>query len=434
MKSNISDRKLSRIAQLCEGFSKLSRIERENRLIEMGFLTQEDIKILRQENVLNNQVDQFIENVIGCFQLPLGVAVNFVIDGRDYVIPMAIEETSIIASASKTAKWIRDFGELTTKNLGEFGIGQIQFPIVKNFPELRQKIMANKQRLIDMANKEVAHGMVKRGGGVKDLTIRSIPRSDEGTMAVIHVMVDTRDAMGANIINQICDFLKYPLEELTNEKIGMCILSNLVDTKLTQAKIVIHDIEPSLGKAIAEGSLFAQLDPYRAATNNKGVLNAIDAVLIATGNDWRAVEAGIHAYAGFSGQYSSITHWTMQGTDLHGIMEAPIVVGTIGGVTQIHPIAKICLKILNVKNAGELARIIAAVGLVQNLAAIKALVTEGISKGHMRLHISNLILASDATEAEIPILKQRLTELLAMQKHVTGGDVKKLLIEIRGII
>jgi hydroxymethylglutaryl-CoA reductase len=186
-----------------------------------------------------------------------------------------------------------------------------------------------------------------------------------------------------------------------------------------------------LGHAISEASLFAQVDPYRAATNNKGVLNGIDPVLIATGNDWRAVEAGVHAYAGYSGQYTSITHWRMSGNNLHGVIEAPILVGTIGGVTQLHPAAKVCLKMLGVKTSGELARILAAVGLVQNLAALHAIVTEGISKGHMKLHISNLALASDATQNELPILKQKLKELLEIQKHVTGKDVRKILDDMR---
>ncbi|MBA3660620.1 MAG: hydroxymethylglutaryl-CoA reductase, degradative [Gammaproteobacteria bacterium] len=421
----------NRIIELTAGFSKLSREDRENRLIKMGFLTREDLETLNHDVLSADLANNLIENVIGFIQLPLGVAVNFVIDGRDYIIPMAVEETSIVASASKTAKWIRDQGELTTKNLGEFGIGQIQLPRVKDFTEVRKKIEANKDHLIDMVNESVAQGIVKRGGGVRDITIRRIPRGDGLMMAIIHVMVDTRDAMGANIINQVCEFLRKPIEELTQEKVGMCILSNLADTKLTQANVIIRNIDPELGNAIEEGSLFAQMDPYRAATNNKGVLNAIDPVLIATGNDWRAVEAGIHAYAGYSGQYSSITRWYMKDNNLHGVMEAPIVVGTVGGVTQLHPATKICLRMLNLQNSGELARVLAAVGLVQNLAALKALVTDGISKGHMKLHLSNLALASDATQSELSELKAQLARRLENQKHVTGKDVKEILQALR---
>ncbi|STX29719.1 hydroxymethylglutaryl CoA reductase [Legionella beliardensis] len=420
------------IIKLSEGFSKLTRKEREQCLIKMGFLTSDDVQILNQDSALSASIaDNFIENMIGCFQIPLGVATNFVIDGKNYVIPMVTEETSIIASASKTAKWIRDTGELTTKNLGQFGIGQIQLPRVKNFAIVKEKIQTHKNKLIAAVNDDVAKGIVSRGGGVRDITIRCLPRGDGNDMAVVHVMVDTRDAMGANIINQVCEFLKLPIEDLTAEKVGMCILTNLADTKLTQAKVVIRNIDIELGEAIAEGSLFAQIDPYRAATNNKGVLNGIDAVLIATGNDWRAVEAGIHAYAGYSGQYSSITKWFMKGPDLHGVIEAPIMVGTVGGITQLHPVAKICLKMLNIHESSQLARILLAVGLVQNLGAIKALVTEGINKGHMRLHISNLILASDATQAEVPFLKQHLVQCLETQRHVTGSDVKEILNKMR---
>lgn len=429
-KENKKDSSL--IAELSKGFSKLNAFQREQRLIQMGFLTPDDVKILKKETALNaNLADHFVENVIGFFPMPLGVAVNFVIDDRDYIIPLAIEETSVIAGLSKIAKWIRHDGKLTTQNLSQLGLGQIQIPRVKNFNEVNKKIEANKDVLIEMVNKKVAHGIVARGGGVKEMCVRCIPRGDGDNMAVIHVMVDTCDAMGANIINQVCEFLKPHIQELIDEKVGMCILSNMPDTKITQAKIVIHHIEPELGEAIAEGSLFAQVDPFRAATNNKGVMNGMDGVLIATGNDWRAVEAGVHAYAAHSGKYTSITRWTMQNGDLHGVLEAPILVGIVGGVTRLHPIAQICLRILDVKSAAELARVVAAVGLVQNLAAIRALVTHGIIAGHMKLHISNLAMASGATVEELPILKQHLEERLATHKRLTGSDVKEIMKQIR---
>ncbi len=422
----------SLFAELSTGFSKLSYEERIKRLIQMGLLTVEDVSILNRDSTLSIQLaNHLIENAIGYFSIPLGLALNFVIDRQEYVIPMAVEETSIIAGASKTAKWIRDHGEITTQNLGQLSIGQIQLPKVKNFDEIKQKIEANKQEFIDRVNKEVTSGMTARGGGVRDIISRCVPRGDGYNMAVIHILIDTCDAMGANIINQVCEFLKSPIEKLTHEVVGMCILSNLADHKLTQAHIIIRDINPELGEAIVEGSLFAQLDPYRAATNNKGVLNGIDAVLIATGNDWRAVEAGVHAYAAHSGHYTSITRWYMEGRHLHGIIEAPLVVGIVGGVTRLHPIAKICLKMLNVKSAAELSRILAAVGLVQNLAALNALVTQGISKGHMKLHISNLALASGANQEELPILKLRLTERLETHKRITESDAKEILAELR---
>lgn len=423
---------LSPIAKLCEGFSKLSRDERHQRLIQMGFLQPENISLLNTETALKYEVaNHFIENVIGCFPLPLGVAVNFVIDGRDYVIPMAVEETSIIAGASKTAKWIRDNGEITTQQLSNLGVGQIQLPKIKDFAELEKKIVAKKQELIAKANKDVMHDIVTRGGGVREMIVRRLPRGDGQDMAVLHIMVDTCDAMGANTINQVCEYLKPHIENLTNERVGMCILSNMPETKITQAKVIIRNIDRELGEAIAEGSLFAQVDPYRAVTNNKGVMNGIDGILIATGNDWRAVEAGVHAYAAHAGKYTSITRWSMQGNDLHGVLEAPILVGIVGGVTRLHPVAQICLKLLNVKSAIELSGIIAAVGLVQNLAAIRALVTQGITQGHMKLHISNLAMASGATQTELPLLKQRLAECLEKNKRVTESDVKEIMQEIR---
>lgn len=418
--------------ELLRGFSKLSPEERQYRLVEMGFLKAVDLSILKKEGSLDLQLaNQFIENVMGTFPLPLGVALNFVINGREYLIPMAVEETSIVASASKTAKWIQEEGEITAQNLSQLGMGQIQLPKVKDSQALKKTIEGKKKDLIDYCNTDIVPSLAARGGGVEDIIVRILDRPDGAQMAIIHVLVNTCDAMGANLITQICESLKTPVEDLVNEKVGMCILSNLADTKLTQAHVIIKNIEPQLGEAIAEASLFAQLDSYRAATNNKGVMNAIDAVLIATGNDWRAVEAGVHAYAAYSGRYTSITRWFMKEGHLHGEIIAPILVGTVGGVTRLHPVAEICLRILNVKSANELAQVIAAVGLVQNLAALRALVTHGITKGHMKLHISNLVLAVGAKEEEISLLKQKLKDFLETNKRVTESDAKAILAEIR---
>ncbi len=420
------------IGDLFKGFSKLTRPERLTRLVAMGALTQEDIKYLSQNQGLSpNLAEQFIENVVGYFQLPLGVATNFRIDGHDYVIPMAVEETSIIAAVSKNAKWIRESGELTTEIIGENLIGQIQFAKVNDFERLNTLIEKNKNYLLDRANHEVAQNMVKRGGGVKDLQLRKIPRPDGDTMAVLHVMVNTCNAMGANLITQICEFLKQPLEALTQERVTMCILSNLCDSKLTRAKVVLHHVDRTLGEGIAEAALFAAADPYRAATNNKGALNGIDPVLIATGNDWRAVEAGVHAYAARSGRYTAITRWEMQGADLVGHLEAPIMVGIVGGVTRLHPTAKMCLGMLGVESADELSRVIAAVGLVQNLGAIRALTTFGFIQGHMKLHISNLTMEAGAKGREIPLLKKRLEEVLLLRQRITLSNAIEILRELR---
>jgi hydroxymethylglutaryl-CoA reductase len=417
---------------LFQGFSKLSREERFQRLLDVGALTPEDIGFLKQGGIKDfNLADKLIENVIGYFQLPLGVATNFKIDGRDYVIPLAVEETSIIAALSKSAKWIRQHGEITTSIQGDCILGQIQLAKVCNMPRLLQIFNDNKSTLIEMANKEVAFNMVKRGGGVMDMELRHLIRDDGQDMAVIHLTMNSCDAMGANIINQVLEYLKSPIERLTNETVTMCILSNLNDTKLTSAHVTLRGIDSILGYKLQEASLFAEMDPYRAATHNKGVMNGIDPVLIATGNDWRAVEAGVHAYATRNGHYQAITRWRYQDDVLTGVLTAPIIVGTVGGVTSLHPTAQICLRMMDVHSANELSRIIAAVGLVQNLGAIKALCTDGIIQGHMKLHIDNLLLGTGANEEEMPFLKERLQLWLDANKRVSLNNAHDLLAQMR---
>lgn len=426
----MSDQSLTQ--RLFQGFSKLDRAERMARLQEMGALTAEEVKFLNAGGVQQTDLaENLIENVIGYFQMPLGVAANLRIDNIDRAIPMAVEETSIIAALSKTAKWIRDHGEITTDTIGHNIIGQIQCAKVQDFAAFKNTVERNKTFLIESANENVAQGLLRRGGGVTDIEVRDIARPDGGVMAVVHVLADPCDAMGANIMNQICEFLKTPIEHLTEETVTMCILSNLNAHKITRARIVIRDIDPALGEKLQEASLFAECDPYRAATHNKGVLNGIDPILLATGNDWRAVEAGIHAYAARDGQYRSITTWRFDGKDLTGEFKAPIVVGTVGGVTKLHPTAQLCLKMLDVQHADELARIAAAVGLVQNLGAIRALTTVGIIEGHMRLHIANLTLSAGATESERPILQGRLEEILKISKRITLSNAIEALKEMR---
>lgn len=414
------------------GFSKLSRDERLKRLQSMQVLTREDSEFLKAGGLQDVALgEKFIENVIGYFQVPLGVATNFRIDGRDHVIPMAVEETSIVAAASKTAKWVRENGEITTECIGQEILGQIQLAKVKDFNRFSQLILLKKAEFIEMSNREVAFGMVRRGGGVTDIEVRAIAREDGFIMAVLHVKMNTMDAMGANIMNQVCEYLKYPIEELTGEKVTMCILSNLVDTKLTRATVVLEKIEADLAEKIQEASLFSHLDPYRAATNNKGVLNGIDPILIATGNDWRAVEAGVHAYASRDGQYRSITQWKRDGKFLVGTLTAPIVVGTVGGVTALHPTAGLCMRMLGSPNAADLGRLIAAVGLVQNLGALRALTTVGIIEGHMRLHIKNLSLGAGASEREMPFVVKKLEEILALKKRISLSNAIEVLKELR---
>lgn len=417
---------------LFKGFSKLTRGERFQRLVALGALSREDVAYLNEGGVNDlNLADKLIENVIGYFQLPLGVATNFCIDGQDYVIPLAVEETSIIAALSKTARWIRQCGQITTQVAGDCIIGQIQIANIRDFARFSRILNDNKSVLIEKANTDVATNMVQRGGGVTDLQLRRLPRPDGGEMVVMHLLMNSCDAMGANIINQVLEYLKEPIERLTGEQVSMCILSNLNDQKLTTAKVIIRDVDVELGMRLQEASLFAELDPYRAATHNKGVMNGIDPVLIATGNDWRAVEAGVHAYAAREGRYQAITRWRYADGTLQGELTAPIIVGTVGGVTSLHPTAKMCLRMMGITSANQLSRVIAAVGLVQNLGAMRALCTEGIIQGHMKLHIDNLTMVAGASDDETAVLKSRLQDCLAVNKRVSLSHAQSLLEEIR---
>lgn len=419
---------------LFQGYSKLSREERLSRLKSMSNLSDSDLDILEGKNPLDLELaEHFVENLIGTFPMPLGLATYFRIDGRDIPIPMAVEETSVIAACSGTAKWIRSHEGATIETTvrGQTIIGQIEFPEVTATDLVIDTIREKKKELLEIANSMVP-GLVKRGGGVKDFLVRRLPRVEGGEFLVLHVYMDACDAMGANLINQVCEGLKPFLASWTGQKIGLCILSNLVDSKVTHVTIKMPGIDPQVGRGIEEASKFAESDPYRAATHNKGVMNGIDPVLIATGNDWRAVEAGVHAYASLSGKYQPVTKWRMRGQTLVGTFEAPLVVGTVGGVTKLHPTAQVCLRILGAKSASELSRIIAAVGLVQNLGALRALSTVGIVKGHMSLHATNLAIAAGAQPAELASLRESLLGALKREKNITMSRAQELLGLLRG--
>ena len=417
-----------KMKNLFKGFSKLSSAERFTRLIEMGVLTRQDVKYLKSGGIKKPDLaEKFIENVIGYFQLPLGVAMNFNIDGQNKVIPMAVEETSIIAAASKTARWVSETGFIKTSVKGTGVIGQIQIAKVQNFERLSQALKQNEKKWIQKVHQEVVPSMNKRGGGVRGFQLRRL--SDE--MVVIHVLMDTCDAMGANIVNQVCEYLRNLIEIETNESVSICIVSNLSDTRLILAEVVMSGLDPLLMEKIAQASVFAETDPYRAATSNKGVMNGIDAILIATGNDWRAVGAGVHAYAARTGRYLPVTKWRVKNGQLHGQFCAPIMVGTVGGITRLHPTAKMGLKMLGVTNATNLARICAAVGLVQNLGALRALTTVGIIEGHMKLHIQNLILDAGAKDWEIPVIQKHLEMILEFTNRISLSQAVEALKELR---
>ena len=413
------------------GFSKLNYESRLKKLRDYGAISHQDFLQLKSGVTSQTLAENLIENVLGYFDLPLGLAVNLVFDGKPRLIPLAVEETSIIAAASKTGKWLCTHGEIRTKTLGSLSIGQVQIAHVQNPEKLKETIASNFETWKQEVNQKLLSSMVKRGGGLQDYELRILPHPKQGHMAIWHLHIGTCDAMGANRINQVCEYLKAPLEQASGEKVNICILSNLADKQLAQAHIILRNQDKDLIHRIEEASWFAEVDPYRAATSNKGVLNGIDALMLATGNDWRAVESGLHTFASRSGKYSSLTKWRVQGSELHGYLEGPFMLGTVGGVTDLHPTARIALKILDHPSAQELSRLAAGLGLVQNLAALRALVTEGVIEGHMKLHIKNLSLKAGATEEEQFFLNQKCQQILKKEKHISLSRIQETLKVLR---
>lgn len=375
------------------GFFKLSVDERMKEVAEFTGITEEEQKILQDANSLDmDKADHMIENVIGRFSLPLGVAINFIINGKEYVIPMVSEEPSVLAACSNAAKMARPAGGFTAHSLGTVMISQIQLLNVPTPFATRTVILEHKDEIIKRCN-EKDPTLVKFGGGARDVEVRVID-SIVGPMVIVHLLVDTLDAMGANAVNTMAEAVAPYLEELTGGTAELRILSNLADHRLVTARAVFQ--KDAIGgeevvDKIINAYAFAAADPYRAATNNKGIMNGIIPVVIATGNDTRAIESGAHSYAARSGRYTSLTTWEKDANgDLVGIIEMPMAVGLVGGATKIHPAAGVAVKMLGVKTAAELAEIIAAVGLSNNMAALKALATEGVQRGHMSLHARNL--------------------------------------------
>lgn len=396
------------------GFFKLSTEERMKEVAEFCGLTQEEQAILKDANSLDmDTADHMIENVIGRYTYPLGVAINFVINGKDYVIPMASEEPSVLAACSNAAKMARPGGGFTTDYTGNIMISQIQLLDVPTPHYAKGKILEHKAQIAEICNAKDPV-LVSLGGGVKDVEVRILD-SIVGPMVIVHLLVDTGDAMGANAVNTMAEAVAPFLEELTGGRAELRILSNLADRRLARARAVFKKEavggEEVVDKMIAAYA-FAAADPYRAATNNKGIMNGVIPVVIATGNDTRAIESGAHAYAARSGHYSPFATWEKNADgDLVGSIEMPMAVGLVGGATKIHPAAKVAVKMLGVKTASELAQIIAAVGLAQNMAAIKALATEGIQRGHMSLHARNLAATAGAKgEVLERIVKQMIAE------------------------
>ena len=401
------------------GFYKRSLPERAAVVAQWAHLTPQEQTMLLGINSLNaQQADHMIENAIGVYALPLGIATNFLVNNEDYLVPMVIEEPSVLAAVSNAARLFRAGGGFTTSSDDPIMIGQIQIMDVDDLYVAAGAIMAQRSRLLAAAD-EVGGSIVRRGGGARDLQVRPFPQTPIGPMLVVQLLYDCRDAMGANAINTAVEHIAPLIEEITGGRVNLRILSNLSDQRKARAQGMIPADElatdtldgVTVARSIVEAGAFAAVDPYRATTHNKGVMNGIDAVVIATGNDWRAIEAGAHAYAARSGIYTSLTQWWQDDAgNLHGAIELPLALGIVGGATRVHPTAQIALKILGVETAQQLAEIVAAVGLAQNLEAIKALATEGIQRGHMSLHAKQIAIAAGASGALIERIVQTMIE------------------------
>lgn len=400
-------------SSLFSGFYKLNPKERLNFVKEFADLSDDEVALLQDTGSLPlDLADRMIENVVGAIPVPLGIAVNFLINGRDYLIPMAIEEPSVVAAASYAAKMVREGGGFHTSSTRPIMIGQIQAVGVKNLRAAKMRVMQVKEEILKKAN-EQDPVLVSIGGGAVDLEVRTL-HTMRGSMLITELHVDCRDAMGANAVNTMVEAVAPIIERVTGGRIYLRIVSNLATKRLAKAWCVVPK-EAVGGEDVVDGivsaSAFAAADPYRATTHNKGIMNGIVAVLIATCNDHRAVEAGAHAYAARSGRYTTLSTWEKnEEGDLIGSIEMPMAVGIVGGAVRTHPIARIALKILGVKTANEFAEVLAAVGLAQNLGALRALANEGIQRGHMSLHARNVAIAAGATGELVDIVAEKMVE------------------------
>lgn len=387
------------------GFYNMTLDERRAQLADAADLSAENLLPFTTGGLSPDTAYHMIENVIGLYSLPLGIAVNFMVNGRDVLIPMAIEEPSVVAGASFMAKLARAGGGFLASSDEPEMIGQIQLLDLENINKAHQKLLEKQEEILKLAD-QVHPSLVERGGGARDLKIRIIEESSIGPFIVLNLVYDTRDAMGANAVNTVCERLGPIIADITGGRVHLRILSNLADRRLARAmcKIPVNAFAfdqfsgEQVRDGIIEASAFAAADPYRAATHNKGIMNGVDSVVIATGNDWRAIEAGAHAYAARSGKYTSLSTWEKdKDGNLVGTLEMPMAVGIVGGATKVHPAAQASVKLMGVKTAGELAEIIVSVGLAQNMAALRALATEGIQRGHMSLHARQVAIAAGAT-------------------------------------
>ncbi len=409
-------------------FYKLPLEERLDKLRDFSGLSDEEIELVKNGKLSLSTAQRMIENVVGVLPIPLGIAVNFLINGRDYLIPMAIEEPSVVAAASHAAKLARPSGGFQASSTDPIMIGQVQLVKSRSPRDAEKQILASKKEILNIANQQDPM-LISKGGGAKDLRVRILP-SLTGTMVIAELMVDCRDAMGANVVNTMAESVAPLLEKLSEGRANLRIISNLADRRVARASVRISK-EALGGEAVVDGIVdayaFAAADPYRCATHNKGVMNGVTAVCLATGNDTRAIEAGAHAYASRTGHYSPLTRWSKnENGDLEGFIEIPAAVGIIGGITAVHPTAKICLKILGVKSAKELGEVMASVGLAQNLAALRALAAEGIQQGHMSLHARNIAAMAGAEGETIDLVAAAMVS----EKKVRLDRAKDLVAEM----
>jgi hydroxymethylglutaryl-CoA reductase len=418
------------------GFYNMTLDERQHRLLEAAQLTAEDLAPFTSGGLSPEGADHMIENVIGLYSLPLGIALNFQVNGRDVLVPMAVEEPSVVAGASFMAKLARAGGGYTATVTDPLMIGQMQVIQLSNVEEAKFKIYEHKAELLAEAD-TIDPVLKKFGGGARDLEVRTIESSPIGPFLVVHLVYDVRDAMGANAVNTACERLAPRVEAITGGKVHLRILSNLADRRIARARCTIPVQELAFddfsGEEVRDGIIaayaFAAADPYRAATHNKGIMNGVDAVVIATGNDWRAIEAGAHAYAARSGRYTSLSTWNRNANgDLVGTLEMPLAVGIVGGATKVHPAAQAAVKLMGVKTARELAEIIVSVGLAQNMAALRALATEGIQRGHMSLHARQVAIAAGASGELI----EKVAAQLVAEKVVRIDRAEELVKEYTG--
>ncbi|MGP8125365.1 MAG: hydroxymethylglutaryl-CoA reductase, degradative [Nitrososphaerales archaeon] len=411
------------------GFYKLPMAERMNIVKKLTGLPDEEARILANTGGLPGDVaDRMIENVVGGITFPMGIAVNFKVNGRDYLVPMALEEPSVVAAASNAAKMARAKGGFSVTNTGPVMIGQIQVVDVKDPQGAKSRLLERKAEILKKANDQDPM-LVSLGGGAKELSVKVLA-TIKGPMVVPELIVNTGDAMGANAVNTMAEAVAPLVEEITGGRVFLRIISNLADRRLVRATAVFEK-EAVGGEDAVDGIVyayaFADADPYRCATHNKGIMNGVIAVAIACGQDIRALEAGAHSYASRSGKYKPLTTWEKDANgDLVGRLEMPMAVGLVGGAAKTHPAARAAIKILGVKTATELAEVMAAVGLAQNFAALRALATEGIQRGHMKLHARNIAVSAGATGKLVDLVAKKMVE----EKKIRFDRAKELVEEL----